>query len=142
MCLFCNKKFVASNKNHRFCSKLCSSRAWRKNNPEKVKQYLKKSNEKWRKNNQEKIREMNKIFVKKHTKNRNELIKKLGGKCSRCGYNEFTSSLVLHHKFRNRKPNGKWKRQYYHKLDRVKIEGLVVLCFNCHDALHKGEWVL
>lgn len=141
-CLFCNEAFLASRKNHLFCSKLCSKKAWREKNPEKVRKYLEKSNKKWRINNQEKIMKRNKIFVKTHIKNRTKLIKILGGKCSRCGYNEFITSLVLHHKKGNVNEGGKWKRQYYHNLNKVNIEDLDVLCANCHDALHKRKWVL
>lgn len=46
--------------------------------------------------------------------------------CSRCGYNEFKSSVQIHHKDENRENNAK--------------ENLEPLCANCHMGLHNGEW--
>ena len=85
-CLFCNKNFAAKRRNHLFCSNLCSKGHWRKNNPEKIKKYLKKSNKKWRNKNRDKIQKRNKEFVQKHLENRRKIIQNLGGKCSCCDY--------------------------------------------------------
>jgi hypothetical protein len=46
--------------------------------------------------------------------------------CKRCGYNEFTCSVHIHHKDKNRKNNSK--------------NNLTPLCGNCHLALHKKLW--
>lgn len=49
-------------------------------------------------------------------------------KCSRCGYDEFESSVQVHHKDHDRGNN--------------KIENLLPLCANCHSGLHNGYWSL
>lgn len=46
--------------------------------------------------------------------------------CSRCGYNEFASSVQIHHKDKNRDNNTK--------------ENLMPLCANCHLAYHNNLW--
>lgn len=51
---------------------------------------------------------------------KNELV------CKRCGYNEFTSSVDIHHIDKNRNNNDK--------------SNLVPLCSNCHKALHHNQW--
>lgn len=55
-------------------------------------------------------------------------IKKEKRSCVRCGFREFRCSLVIHHKDCNSKHEG--------------IKNLVVLCANCHTALHSGLWKL
>jgi len=57
--------------------------------------------------------------------NRKALLDKHGGKCARCGYSEYESSLCVHH------INGVGDR-----------ENLILLCMNCHKALHCGLWRL
>jgi len=49
-------------------------------------------------------------------------------KCKRCGYNEFAGSLHVHHMNKNRYNNN--------------ISNLIVLCANCHRALHHNRWEL
>ncbi|RTL07682.1 HNH endonuclease [Candidatus Dependentiae bacterium] len=55
---------------------------------------------------------------------------KAGGvlKCVRCGYDEFSCGIEVHHKDKNRKNNS--------------IQNLVSLCANCHRGLHAGKWQL
>lgn len=48
--------------------------------------------------------------------------------CKRCGYNEFESSIHIHHIDRNYLNNS--------------IENLISLCSNCHFALHHNRWKL
>lgn len=48
--------------------------------------------------------------------------------CNRCGYNEFPSSVDIHHIDHNRNNNHK--------------SNLLPLCANCHMALHHKEWEL
>ncbi len=46
--------------------------------------------------------------------------------CARCGYDEYTGSLHVHHVDTDRGDN--------------RPENLVTLCANCHMALHRGVW--
>lgn len=46
--------------------------------------------------------------------------------CKRCGYNEFESSVHIHHLDHNRLNND--------------ISNLIALCANCHLSLHHGNW--
>jgi hypothetical protein len=48
--------------------------------------------------------------------------------CSRCGYDEFESSVDIHHIDENRENNDK--------------KNLIPLCVCCHRALHGGKWEL
>jgi len=48
--------------------------------------------------------------------------------CKRCGYDEFKSSVDIHHIDENRHNNNK--------------ENLMPLCKNCHQGLHCGFWKL
>ncbi len=48
--------------------------------------------------------------------------------CVRCGYKEFKCGLVVHHKDHNHAHDG--------------LGNLIVLCSNCHIALHQGIWKL
>lgn len=78
---------------------------------------------------------------------KDECITSLGGKCSRCGYCEFSSGLDFHH-LGNKEDeiavlitkaaagNGK---QY--SLLMAEVSKCILLCRNCHSAYHAGEWV-
>lgn len=46
--------------------------------------------------------------------------------CSRCGYNEFSCAVDIHHIDHDRSNN--------------KKENLIPLCSNCHKGLHWGKW--
>lgn len=46
--------------------------------------------------------------------------------CSRCGYDEFSCSVDIHHIDGNRENNDK--------------SNLIPYCANCHKALHGGKW--
>lgn len=47
-------------------------------------------------------------------------------KCQRCGYNEFQCSLTFHHIDHNKENNSP--------------ENFMLLCVNCHWALHFNKW--
>ncbi len=47
--------------------------------------------------------------------------------CSRCGYNEFSCAVEIHHKDEDRNNN--------------TIDNLLALCANCHRGLHNNKWV-
>ncbi len=49
--------------------------------------------------------------------------------CHRCGFNEFISSVAIHHIDEDRTNN-------------CKETNLIPLCFNCHSSLHCNLWSL
>lgn len=64
-------------------------------------------------------------------------LKRLGGKCSKCGYNKCIAALTFHHK------NPKHKIYSVPELFDYSIKNLnkelrkcVLLCFNCHMEYH------
>lgn len=78
-----------------------------------------------------------------------EYLVKLGSKCTRCGYNEFNSALEFHHLV----PAGKEfeisvlfikyannPSEENRAVLENEISKCVILCSNCHNALHKKEW--
>ena len=48
--------------------------------------------------------------------------------CGRCGYDEFSCGIDIHHKDKNRENNSK--------------ENLIPLCSCCHRGLHNNRWSL
>lgn len=81
-------------------------------------------------------REMESIWKKKcMTDSREKALNIIGKECSRCGYSEFKCSLDVHHK-------DKGKREDWHRNEYKNWKNLIVLCRNCHQGLHKGEWKL
>ena len=79
------------------------------------------------------------------------LIELSGGKCARCGYSEFNSALEFHHIVpgdKEKKPSDVIDRFSYGGTQDMwdglvrEISKCVLLCSNCHQALHVGAWVL
>ena len=75
-----------------------------------------------------------------------QAVEYLGGKCCRCGYNEFISGLDFHHvkdKFGevaklitlSKNGNAAWT-----PLLQKELDSCVLLCRNCHGAFHAGDW--
>jgi hypothetical protein len=72
-------------------------------------------------------------------------IEYLGGKCinPNCPGWKYNCSLDLHHKDPNEKdPNFASKRGWRWEKLRKELDRCVLLCKNCHSALHQGEWKL
>lgn len=68
-----------------------------------------------------------------------EWIQKLGGKCSRCGYNKNFAALVFHHQDEDMKEHELDMRSLFNRtLEAVmrEFEKCVLLCANCHAELH------
>lgn len=74
-----------------------------------------------------------------------------GCKCRRCGYSEFASALCFHHIDPSVKDAGvsalvsrycTTPTEANYKLIIDEIMKCVILCANCHNALHAGEWSL
>ncbi len=68
-------------------------------------------------------------------------IGKLGGKCSNpeCGFNKYTCSMDIHH-LNPSKKDEHFKSMRGWSIERIdkEIEHCILLCRNCHAALHKG----
>lgn len=78
-----------------------------------------------------------------------QLLQQFGAQCDRCGYQEFESALEFHH--RNRKTKDSQVSQLIGQYavtpsednwDKLVAEcgKCIVLCSNCHQALHTGDW--
>jgi hypothetical protein len=78
-----------------------------------------------------------------HLRRRAEVLALLGGRCLRCGYDEFDEALECHHRDPSKK-EGDITRLLRRVGDayRREIEKCVLLCANCHRALHRGRWAL
>lgn len=72
--------------------------------------------------------------------NRVKAVNILGSKCIHCGYNKYTCSLDIHHMDPSKKdPNFKSHRGWSEKRLRKELERCVLLCRNCHSAVHNNE---
>jgi hypothetical protein len=90
------------------------------------------------KDNSEKIARRQRVVKSK-------MVEKFGGKCSRCGYNEFVAGLDFHHVSRQTKsfgiaqlltastPNTMYKKNVMKEIDKCAL-----LCSNCHKSI--GMW--
>jgi hypothetical protein len=66
-------------------------------------------------------------------------IKELGGCCIVCGFDRFPCSLDLHHKDRKMKdPNYRSMRGWAWQNILLELKKCVLLCKNCHAAVHAG----
>lgn len=72
-------------------------------------------------------------------------------RCARCGYHEFPSALCFHHVDPSTKERGVSALIARHaqypsptKLQRIleEVAKCIILCANCHNALHAGQWKL
>ena len=63
----------------------------------------------------------------------------LGNKCSICGYDTYPCSLAIHHVDPSKKdPNFRSSRGWSELRVANEIKGCILLCMNCHCALHSG----
>lgn len=70
---------------------------------------------------------------------RRQVLEHLGGRCVRCGYDEFQVSLDLHHTDPALKdPNFVSMRGWTWSRVLIELQKCVLLCKNCHAALHAG----
>tara|TARA_Y100000034_G_C6802037_1_gene359814 strand:+ start:163 stop:660 length:498 start_codon:yes stop_codon:yes gene_type:complete len=113
VCDFCDKKFkrqkskIKSKSGFYFCSRDCKDKAQRLGGIEAImpNHY-----------GTAKVADYRKFFES------SELV------CNRCGYDEFESSVDIHHIDANRENNNR--------------DNLIPLCVCCHRALHGGKWTL
>tara|TARA_Y100000310_G_scaffold277958_1_gene296100 strand:- start:1938 stop:2429 length:492 start_codon:yes stop_codon:yes gene_type:complete len=63
----------------------------------------------------------------------------LGGSCKICGYDKFLCSLDIHHKDPTKKdPKFRSKRSWSWERLKKELTGCILLCKNCHSAVHYG----
>ena len=67
---------------------------------------------------------------------RKEILNIKGAVCSRCGYKEFEGSLDFHF-VDGEQVRAEWRKKSFNQYHRI-----IVLCRNCHQALHQGKWSL
>jgi len=138
-CLFCDKQFIGT-QNKKYCSGQCVANK-RADHLIKIQQANRKYPkieglnrcQIYRRFNPDKGREeLNRDNIKRVV-----IIQYLGGKCSKCGYNEDIRALQLDHidgdgfKDRKEKKTNKVYRYYVKNLEESK-KILQVLCANCH----------
>ena len=79
------------------------------------------------------------VYLKGKEK-RTRAVEYLGGCCSVCGYNKYECSLDIHHIDRqNKDPNFASMRGWSWGRIRKELEHCILLCRNCHHALHCGH---
>lgn len=66
-----------------------------------------------------------------------------GGKCVKCGYQKYQTSLDFHHLDpREKDPKFSSKRGWTWERTKKELDKCVLLCRNCHAAVHTGEILL
>jgi hypothetical protein len=89
----------------------------------------------------------NKARLATRTELKRRLVAEAGGKCTRCGYREFISGLDFHHiqgekeaTMANLLMQEVGKRGDWLEVALKEAKKCILLCRNCHGALHAGEW--
>jgi hypothetical protein len=65
---------------------------------------------------------------------RERYILEMGGRCARCGYDEFVEGIQLHHIDPGNKTDA------YAGSNREEADKCIPLCASCHQSLHAGCW--
>ena len=96
-------------------------------------------NHRWRLANKEQIRDHS---HQRLAGRKAKCVELAGGVCQRCGYDEFNTALCFHHVDPQEKDCLPSKAIYNGSLLRARMEldKCVLLCRNCHQALHAGSW--
>lgn len=98
------------------------------------------------KTNAERYQRGRQVIAERRQALKKECVALLGGKCSRCAYCEFVSSLDFHHlsdkehdiaALITKSSHGNRKQ---HDILMEEISKCILLCSNCHSAFHAGEW--
>lgn len=71
-----------------------------------------------------------------------KFIEHAGGKCQRCGYNEFISALDFHHIYAAQKEHNVAHIMYLSDFEKVwrEIDKCCLLCRNCHSGYEAIVW--
>ena len=71
--------------------------------------------------------------------NKTFICQTLGGKCIACGYDRYEVSLAVHHLDPTKKsPKAQFIRTWPKARILRELRGCVLLCHNCHSAVHAG----
>lgn len=83
-----------------------------------------------------------KHYANKRLLFRKTIINKLGGKCSRCGYNKCLSALDVHH-LNPQNKTIKFSNSGLTLNDKVlkELEECILLCANCHREEHSPKYL-
>jgi hypothetical protein len=66
-------------------------------------------------------------------------VKELGGKCCVCGFDRYLCSLDLHHREpKSKDPKFRSIRGWSWERIAIELEKCILLCKNCHAAIHNG----
>ncbi len=78
---------------------------------------------------------------KRRKKIRQMALDRLGGKCSRCGYDQCEEALEFHHLDSSQKDFGISSQGYTRSWKRVEeeLKKCILLCANCHREIHVGK---
>lgn len=79
---------------------------------------------------------------KRRWKSKIELVEKLGGKCSKCGYDKHPSALHFHHKNPSTKNFAINSNKLLTKERHKEIKKCILLCANCHSIEHANNKLL
>lgn len=70
---------------------------------------------------------------------RSYALQKLGSECQACGFDKYDCSLDVHHQDPSKKdPNFRSMRGWSLKRIEKELESCILLCKNCHAAVHSG----
>jgi formate-dependent nitrite reductase cytochrome c552 subunit len=69
-----------------------------------------------------------------------EVVNKMGGCCSKCGYNKSMSALEFHHLDKNSKEY-EWSKMRMLSENKLKKElsKCILVCANCHREIHESD---
>lgn len=85
----------------------------------------------------------NKYTLEIGRKKRNFIIEEMGGKCISCGFNKYQSALQVHHLDPSKKDKNFSSIRGWNKTRILEeIKNCVLLCANCHSAVHSNELIL
>jgi len=101
--------------------------------------YYCKRCENTRKRNPEKARER---YQRRNKGLKAQAVELAGGKCQRCGYDEFAAGFDFHHVYPGEKDIEPMKLVYSRGIEKAwkELDKCCLLCASCHKAYTAGEW--
>lgn len=121
-CIYCGNLFQAKKKTAKYCSGSCKSQQWKKDNPDKAKEYRISSRKK----------DPNDYWARKR-----KYVDLLGGKCEHCNENRLVC-LTFHHINPKEKITEVTAMMNNRRINATEedilteVEKCILLCSNCH----------